>query len=198
MVPLCAGLCDRLAKWFSTADDDRFFSLDAHGETLLLMITYANTPITARHNESETRKLAVELITQLLDANNASRVAAPKREPMTELDLLFNFGEYTIDPRFRRVFKNGISIPLALREYELLLALAQRAGEPVSKDILREEVWLNRIDSNSRSIDQHIAELRKKLGATGAGSPIATVRKYGYALSGEWIPRLRVERVSQG
>ena len=162
------------------------------------MITYANTSIPARHNESETRKLAVELITQLLDANAASRVSTPKREPMTELDLLFNFGEYTIDPRFRKVFRSGVAVPLALREYELLLALAQRAGEPVSKEILREEVWLNRIDSNSRSIDQHIAELRKKLGATGAASPIATVRKYGYALAGEWVPRLRVERIGQG
>jgi len=158
------------------------------------MITYANSPINARHHDSETRKLAVELIAQLLDANSAGRLTRRMPEPQPEPDVVFTFGEYTLDPRFRKVTRNGLPVVLALREYELLLALAQRAGEPVSKEVLREEVWLNRIESTSRSIDQHIAELRKKLGATVANPLIVTVRKYGYELSGEWIPRLRIER----
>lgn len=158
------------------------------------MITYANSQIHARHGDSETRKLAVELIAQLLDANQAGRLTRQMPEQQPEPDVVFTFGEYTLDPRFRKVLRKGVPVVLALREYELLLALAQRAGEPVSKELLREEVWLNRIESSSRSIDQHIAELRKKLGATGSNQLIVTVRKYGYELSGEWIPRLRIER----
>ena len=158
------------------------------------MITYADSPINARHGDSETRKLAVELIAQLLDANSAGRLTRTISAQQPDPDVVFAFGEYTLDPRFRKLFRNGEPVVLALREYELLLALAQRAGEPVSKELLREEVWLNRIGSRSRSIDQHVAELRKKLGSTVSNPLIVTVRKYGYELSGEWIPRLAGNR----
>jgi DNA-binding response OmpR family regulator len=155
------------------------------------MISYANSPITSRRDDSDTRRLAVELIAQLLGAGKSAGMRRENQHAAGEADLLFRFGDFTLDPRFRKVLRGGVPVTLALREYELLVALAQRCGEPVSKDMLREEVWMNRIDPQSRSIDQHVAELRKKLRVTGSESPIVTVRKYGYALSGEWVPRLR-------
>ena len=144
--------------------------------------------------DHETRRFAVELLTQLLGDEPIPPRLKPENEPNGHV---FVFGEFTFDPRFRRVSKGKLVIALTLREYELLAALAARSGAPVSKASLRSEVWKNTIDSSSRSIDQHVAELRKKLPSDERrSSAIVTVRKYGYALNGEWIARPEAERRS--
>jgi DNA-binding response OmpR family regulator len=139
--------------------------------------------------DQETRRLAVELLTQLLGddqmvLNSPRRVVLPE-----EREKIFVFGAFTFDPRFRRVTRGREVIPLSLREYELLAALAARSGAPMSKSELRAEVWRGTIPVHSRSIDQHISELRRKLRFTDSDAPIETIRKFGYALAGKWITR---------
>jgi Response regulators consisting of a CheY-like receiver domain and a winged-helix DNA-binding domain len=77
----------------------------------------------------------------------------------------------------------GNPVQLRPKEYELIVALARNNGAPVSKKALLREVWNQHVDTNSRTLDQHICELRRKL-EPDSQSPkrIMTIRKYGYAL----------------
>jgi DNA-binding response OmpR family regulator len=93
------------------------------------------------------------------------------------------FGEIRVDPASRAVWKNGDSVSLTPKEFDLLLALLRRNGVAASRRDLLREVWRYPISVSSRTLDTHIAELRHKLEAEPS-SPrhIVTVRKLGYRL----------------
>lgn len=94
----------------------------------------------------------------------------------------YRYGEIEIDEHFRTVSLTGREVHLTPKEYELLLALARRNGAPVSKEVLASEVWDDGMPSGSRTIDQHIVELRRKLEPGVRPVHIQTVRKFGYCL----------------
>ena len=93
------------------------------------------------------------------------------------------FGDIEIDERMRMVRRSGVEVKLTFKEYELLLALARRNGAPASKQALMSEVWNTNIQLESRTLDQHVFELRRKL-ERPAREPkhLLTVRKFGYRL----------------
>ena len=92
-------------------------------------------------------------------------------------------GDIEIDEHFRTVRRNGSEVALRPKEYDLLIALARRQGAPVSKKTLLEEVWQVTVASDSRTLDQHIFELRRKLEAdTQHPKHLLTIRKFGYCL----------------
>ena len=78
----------------------------------------------------------------------------------------------------RRVLVNGKPVDLRCKEFELLVALVARAGRVLSRDFLLQHVWAYQADVTSRTVDWHVASLRRSLGKIGAG--IATVRGAGY------------------
>ncbi len=83
----------------------------------------------------------------------------------------------------REVRHCGALIELRPREYDLLLALLRRQGEAVSRRDLLREVWGYNDDVESRTIDSHIVELRRRLQtASPKGVQIVTTRKVGYRL----------------
>ena len=88
-----------------------------------------------------------------------------------------------VDPGARVVTRAGHEVPLAPMEFDLLLALIQRRGAVVSRSELMKEVWGHSAVVVSRTVDTHIAELRRKL-EDDPGEPrhILTVRKAGYRL----------------
>ncbi|MEX2611172.1 MAG: response regulator transcription factor [Gemmatimonadota bacterium] len=93
------------------------------------------------------------------------------------------FGNVVLDPLARSVRRGGQRVPLPPREMALLLALARRMGVPVSRHDLLAEVWGHRGAVLSRTVDTHIAELRKKLEEDPSDPRhILTVRKSGYRL----------------
>ena len=93
-------------------------------------------------------------------------------------------GELTIDPRARRASLAGKELELARREYDLLLALAERAGEVVTKRELLAEVWQQPYGGADRTLDVHLSWLRRKLGETAAEPRyLHTVRGVGVRLS---------------
>ena len=93
------------------------------------------------------------------------------------------FGDIEVDPAARTVARGGSPVELAPKEYDLLLALLDRDGEVVSRLELMREVWGYSDDAVSRTIDTHVAELRRKLEADPAAPRhILTVRKIGYRL----------------
>jgi len=73
-------------------------------------------------------------------------------------------GGLHIDIRSREVTVDGNPIELARKEFDLLLALARRAGEVVTKRDLLAEVWQLAWGGSDRTVDVHLSWLRRKLG----------------------------------
>ncbi|MBA3340668.1 MAG: response regulator transcription factor [Gemmatimonadaceae bacterium] len=93
------------------------------------------------------------------------------------------FGEVTIDTRARSVKRSASDIALTPKEFDLLLALVRRRGAVVSRLELLKEVWGHQAEVMTRTVDIHIAELRRKL-ESDPSTPrhILTVWKAGYRL----------------
>jgi len=77
-------------------------------------------------------------------------------------------GALKIDPRKRLVSLDGRPIELSRKEFDLLLALANRPGEVVTKRELLAEVWRQSYGGGDRTVDVHLSWLRRKLGETAA------------------------------
>jgi DNA-binding response OmpR family regulator len=90
-------------------------------------------------------------------------------------------GALTVDPASRTATVHGRPLALTRKEFDLLHALAARAGQVCSRDLLVDQVWQASWEAPSRTLDVHIAALRAKL--DGAVT-IETVRGVGYQLRG--------------
>ncbi len=98
-------------------------------------------------------------------------------------------GELVVDPRTRTAELAGRPLDLARKEFELLLALASRPNEVVTKRELLVEVWQQPYGGADRSIDVHVSWLRRKLGETAAEPRyLHTVRGVGVRLSAPQPP----------
>ena len=106
------------------------------------------------------------------------------RDPATpEAPQVERFGEVEIVPASRTVRRAGEPVALTPKEYELLVALLRRRGAVASRVELLTEVWGYNSAVMSRTVDTHIAELRRKLEENlAAPQHILTVRKTGYRL----------------
>jgi len=83
-----------------------------------------------------------------------------------------------------RALVDGVELPLTRREFRLLAALARHPTWVYTRDNLLLEVWgidAERIET--RLVDQHISNLRRKLAAAGAADLVHTVRGLGYRLA---------------
>ena len=94
------------------------------------------------------------------------------------------FGDVQVDPGTHTVRRAGAPVLLRPKEYDLLIALLQRRGQVASRAELLEEVWGYSGEVYSRTVDTHVAELRRKL-EENAAEPrhILTVRKSGYRIA---------------
>jgi DNA-binding response OmpR family regulator len=77
-------------------------------------------------------------------------------------------GELLIHEPTRTATLAGEQLTLARREFDLLLALAERAGDVVSKKTLLTQVWRQADGGSDRTVDVHLSWLRRKLGETAA------------------------------
>jgi DNA-binding response OmpR family regulator len=77
-------------------------------------------------------------------------------------------GELLIHEPTRTVTLAGEQLHLARREFDLLLALAERSGDVVSKKTLLAQVWQQAEGGSDRTVDVHLSWLRRKLGETAA------------------------------
>lgn len=86
--------------------------------------------------------------------------------------------ELSIDPSKVRVLVDGQEVALTSTEYRILLGLAQRPGHVFTRTQLISQIQGENIHVTGRTIDTHIAGLRKKLGP--AGRLVETIRGIGY------------------
>ena len=89
-------------------------------------------------------------------------------------------GTLRIEPRRREVFVGDRGVELRAREFDLLTALARDPGVVLSREALLEDVWGTDFPGETRTVDVHVSELRKKLGPDGP--TIESVRGIGYRL----------------
>lgn len=114
-------------------------------------------------------------IEALLRRSKPSSEAAP--------DRIHRFGSVEVDGRCRTVHRNGQPVTLTPRELDLLLALLDGEGAALSRYDLLRDVWGHKAEVETRTIDTHIGELRRKL-EDDPRKPkyILTVRKHGYRI----------------
>ncbi|HVS32197.1 MAG TPA: response regulator transcription factor [Thermoanaerobaculia bacterium] len=107
-----------------------------------------------------------------------ARVAAIlRRSRGGEPDVaVYDDGELRIDGRTLRVYVHGQEVRLAKKELELLWMLVRNRPAVVSRDRILSEVWHVADDVETRTVDAHIRNLRKKIGK----DRIRTVIGYGY------------------
>jgi DNA-binding response OmpR family regulator len=116
------------------------------------------------------RELVARVSALLRRVERASAVAAS--------DLIVA-GDLTIDLHRRVVDVGATSIQLTATEFDLLAQLARRPGVVLTRDQLLREVWGYRDGSSTRTVDSHVAALRRKLGR----DRIRTAHGVGYALA---------------
>ncbi|NOT09625.1 MAG: response regulator transcription factor [Gemmatimonadales bacterium] len=94
------------------------------------------------------------------------------------------FGETEVDPATRQVRRGGMPVGLSPKEFDLLWALLEANGAVLSRPELMQQVWGYQATVLSRTVDTHIAELRRKLEEDPAEPRhLLTVRKAGYRLA---------------
>ena len=91
-----------------------------------------------------------------------------------------SYGGLLIDTARREVRCKGTLLDLRTQEYEVLLVLVQNFGRVLSRDQLLNQAWGYDFYGQTRTVDVHVAQLRRKLGSCSA--QIETVTGVGYKL----------------
>jgi two-component system response regulator MprA len=95
------------------------------------------------------------------------------------------FEDVTLDLDTREVFRDGHSIELTTKEFELLHLFLQNPKRVLSRDTIMEKIWGYDYSGESNVLEVYVALLRQKLEEHGGKRIIQTVRGAGYVLRGE-------------
>jgi two-component system response regulator RegX3 len=116
----------------------------------------------------------------------AARIRAVLRRvdengPATTVTAAFEIGELRLDPSRREATLAGRPVELARKEFDLLELLMREAGAVVTRERLIEEVWDTNWFGSTKTLDVHVAAVRKKLGDDpSAPRYLHTVRGVGF------------------
>ena len=103
-----------------------------------------------------------------MDQLEARIRAVLRRTGADATDEPIRVGDLVVDAASRHCTLGGRDLELSRREFDLLLLLAQHAGEVVTKREILEEVWNQPYGGGERTVDVHLSWLRRKLGETAA------------------------------
>jgi two-component system response regulator RegX3 len=112
--------------------------------------------------------------------------AALRRVPVDDDDHtdraeVQEIGDVRLDAARHEVFVRGDSVPLPLKEFELLELLMENAGRVLTRDVLIDRIWGPNYFGDTKTLDVHIKRLRAKLEPDSAHpTRIVTVRGVGY------------------
>jgi two-component system OmpR family response regulator len=108
--------------------------------------------------------------------------ALARRPPLSNTATVLQAGDLEMDLFKRTVMRDGKSIELQPREFQLLEFLMRNADRVVTRTMLLEAVWDFHFDPKSNIVETHISRLRSKLVRHGGPEIIHTLRGVGYAL----------------
>jgi DNA-binding response OmpR family regulator len=108
------------------------------------------------------------------------RAAPPVADPETH-----RFGDLVVDFKRHEACKNGAPLELSPREFRLLRYFVEHRGEIVSRDALLDAVWDYDEPPLTRTVDMHVAKLRRKLEDEPSDPQwIVTIHRLGYKFTG--------------
>jgi two-component system, OmpR family, response regulator len=114
------------------------------------------------------------LVARLRALTRRSSNAIP--DPLVIADLC-------IDARRRHLERNGRTIAVTAREFDVLNVLARRRGEVLSRTEILDAVWSSDFDGDPNIVEVYVARVRRKLDPSGTADPvIETVRGVGYRI----------------
>jgi len=96
-----------------------------------------------------------------------------------QLEKIYKYKNIILNDSEKNVYKDNKKIALTPKEYDLLLALLKNIGIALSRDTILDLVWGIDEDVETRTVDYHIQQLRKKLELK---EEIKTVNKIGYRI----------------
>ena len=122
----------------------------------------------------------IELLERVKSLLRRTRARTDGAENGTGVGLI-TFGDVSVDPASRTVTRSGEAVGLTPKAYELMMALVKRKGAVATRVELLREVWDHRAIVLTRTVDSHMAELRKKLEHDPADPKhFITIWKVGY------------------
>ena len=142
------------------------------------------SPVTHdRADDYVTKPFGVRELLARIHALLRRTAAAPASQP--DAQAPFQIGAATIDPKTFQLKRGKEIEELTAKELKLLKLFASHPGEVFSRDRLLNEVWGYNYYGTTRTLDQVIVQLRKKLGDSGDETQyLLTVHGVGYKLSG--------------
>jgi two-component system copper resistance phosphate regulon response regulator CusR len=111
-----------------------------------------------------------------------ARIRAILRRSASRQPERLAIGDLEIDCSSRRVMRGGKRLELTPKEFSLLLLLARRSGEVLSRTLIAEQVWEMNFQSGTNFVEVHIRRLRSKIDDAFRDKLIHTVRGAGYVL----------------
>ena len=116
-----------------------------------------------------------------------ARIRAHLRRGPGRAEAVRTIGALTVDATARRCLLGGQEVQLRAKEFDLLARLAADAGAALSRETLMSDVWDEHWSGSTKTLDVHVAALRRRLdeAAAAAGAPpvrITTLRGHGYRL----------------
>ena len=151
-------------------------------ETAIIMVTALDTErdkvrgLDAGADDYITKPFSME---ELLARVRANLRRAKTKEALSD-DRVIEVGDLVIAPKSFLVTVAGEKVRLRLKEFQLLLALAQKPGQLATRQILADEVWGYEHLPSSRTIDVHIRRLRQAVEEPSSFVYIHTVHGMGY------------------
>ncbi|MCL2889488.1 MAG: winged helix-turn-helix domain-containing protein [Eggerthellaceae bacterium] len=112
-----------------------------------------------------------------------ARIKANLRKSERALDVNIVYKDIVIDSLKHSITAKGNQLVLTRKEYKLLSMLCANADKVQEREKIFNEVWGESFIGETRTLDIHIKELRKKLSVAGSEAIIQTVRGVGYLLT---------------
>ncbi|QCR38294.1 two-component system response regulator PmrA [Nissabacter sp. SGAir0207] len=107
-----------------------------------------------------------------------ARIRALIRRHVNQGDSTLTVGRLTLDMTHRQIQLAGAPLDLTPKEYAILSRLMLKAGHPVHREVLYNDIYSWETEPSTNTLEVHIHNLRDKIGK----SAIRTVRGFGYAL----------------
>lgn len=111
-----------------------------------------------------------------------ARIHSLLRRKTSQHPDVVEIADLKIDILKHKAVRNNVHIILTAKEFMLLLFLAQRKGEVLSRTLIAEQVWDINFDSDTKTIDVAIKRLRDKVDGKFNNKLIHTIRGVGYVL----------------
>ncbi|MCL2392271.1 MAG: response regulator transcription factor [Oscillospiraceae bacterium] len=111
-----------------------------------------------------------------------ARIKANLRKNTKATAQYIIFKDVIIDLSKHQIIANDVQMQATLKEYNLLHLLSENAEKVLERETIFSEVWGDSFYGETRTLDIHIKELRRKLAEAGSEATIKTIRGVGYML----------------